>query len=83
MFLGRGFAIATPVGVIGVLCIRRTLADGRAIGFVSGPGAATADALYGAIAALGLTSLSSAVVTYQEWVRLGGGLFSATWAPGP
>ena len=45
-----GFSIAAPVGPIGVLCIRRTLADGRAAGFVSGLGAATADAVYGAVA---------------------------------
>jgi len=50
-----GLAIAAPVGPIGVLCIRRTLADGRASGFVSGLGAATADAVYGAVAAFGLT----------------------------
>jgi threonine/homoserine/homoserine lactone efflux protein len=37
-----GFAIAAPVGAIGLLCIRRTLADGRLAGFVSGLGAATA-----------------------------------------
>lgn len=28
-----GFSIAAPVGPIGVLCIRRTLAEGRASGF--------------------------------------------------
>ena len=43
-----GFAVAAPVGPIGVLCIRRTLTDGRAAGLVSGLGAATADAAYGA-----------------------------------
>ena len=32
-----GFSIAAPVGPIGVLCIRRTLADGRLMGFLSGP----------------------------------------------
>lgn len=42
-----GFSIAAPVGPIGVLCIRRTLAEGHASGFVSGLGAATADAIYG------------------------------------
>ena len=36
-----GFSIAAPVGPIGVLCIRRTLAEGRAYGFASGLGAAT------------------------------------------
>ena len=70
-----GFAIAAPVGAIGLLCIRRTLADGRLVGFVSGLGAATADALYGAVAALGLTAISSAIVEHQALVRLLGGIF--------
>jgi len=42
-----GLAIAAPVEPIGVLTIRRTLAQGWPIGLVSGLGAATADALYG------------------------------------
>ncbi|MEO0353642.1 MAG: LysE family translocator, partial [Cyanobacteria bacterium P01_A01_bin.3] len=40
--IGIGIAIAAPVGVIGVLCIQRTLTQGRWIGFISGMGAATA-----------------------------------------
>jgi threonine/homoserine/homoserine lactone efflux protein len=70
-----GFAIAAPVGPIGVLCIRRTIADGWRIGFVSGLGAATADATYGAIAAFGLTAISGALVSGQLWLRLVGGAF--------
>jgi threonine/homoserine/homoserine lactone efflux protein len=70
-----GFSIAAPVGPIGVLCIRRTLAEGRAFGFVSGLGAATADAVYGAIAGFGLTFLSGFLVREQAWLRLVGGLF--------
>ena len=70
-----GLAVAAPVGPIGVLCIRRTLAEGRLVGFVSGLGAATADAAYGAVAALGLTGLSAALVGAQDAVRVGGGLF--------
>ncbi len=70
-----GFAIAAPVGPIGVLCIRRTLAQGRAIGFVSGLGAATADVLYGCIAAFGLTAVSGLLVRQQGGLRLLGGLF--------
>lgn len=73
--LAIGFAIAAPVGAIGLLCIRRTLAIGRLAGFVSGLGAATADALYGAVAALGLTAISAALVTHQVAIRLGGGAF--------
>lgn len=73
--LAIGFAIAAPVGAIGLLCIRRTLADGRLAGFVSGLGAATADALYGAVAALGLTAISAAIIEHQVGVRVVGGLF--------
>jgi len=70
-----GISIAAPVGPIGILCIRRTLAQGRIIGFFSGLGAATADALYGAIAGFGLTFLSNFLIGQQMWLRLiGGGL---------
>lgn len=51
-----GFSIAAPVGPIGVLCIRRTLAEGRLAGFLSGIGAASADMFYGAVATFGLTA---------------------------
>lgn len=70
-----GFSIAAPVGPIGVLCIRRTLAQGRVSGFVSGLGAATADAIYGCVAALGLTFISSLLISQQIWLRLIGGAF--------
>jgi threonine/homoserine/homoserine lactone efflux protein len=70
-----GFAIAAPVGPIGVLCIRRTLADGRISGLVSGLGAATADALYGAVAALGLTFVAEFLMGGESWLRLVGGAF--------
>jgi threonine/homoserine/homoserine lactone efflux protein len=70
-----GFAIAAPVGPIGVLCIRRTLAEGRLSGLVSGLGAATADAFYGAVAAFGLTFVSNFLISQQTWMRLLGGLF--------
>lgn len=70
-----GFSIAAPVGPIGVLCIRRTLAEGRAIGFVSGLGAATADGFYGAVAAFGLTLISNFLTGQSLWLRIIGGLF--------
>jgi threonine/homoserine/homoserine lactone efflux protein len=70
-----GFSIAAPVGPIGLLCIRRSLTDGRLAGFVSGLGAATADALYGLIAALGLTGITSRLVEVRVPLQVGGGLF--------
>ena len=73
--LGLGFAIAAPVGPIGVLCIRRTLAEGRVVGFVTGLGAATADATYGAVAAFGVSAVTSALVGGRLWIHLLGALF--------
>ena len=70
-----GFTIAAPVGPIGILCIRRTLAEGRIAGFVSGLGAASADAIYGCIAGFGLTFISSFLISHQAWLRLIGGAF--------
>lgn len=70
-----GLAIAAPVGPIGVLCIRQTLAFGWLRGFVCGLGAATADGIYGCIAGLGLTFISDFLFAQQTWLRLIGGIF--------
>ena len=73
--LAIGFAIAAPVGPIGVLCIRRTFADGRAAGVATGLGAATADAMYGAVAGFGLTAVSGFLLGWQTELQFVGGLF--------
>ncbi|NER85069.1 MAG: LysE family transporter [Leptolyngbya sp. SIO1D8] len=70
-----GLAIAIPVGPIGVLCIRRTLAMGQLVGLVSGLGAATADGLYGCVAGFGLTAVADFLISQAFWLRLLGGLF--------
>lgn len=69
-----GFSIAAPVGPIGLLCIRRTLADGAAAGFASGLGAASADAVYGAIAGFGLAAVTDWMMGWEAALRLAGGL---------
>lgn len=70
-----GFSIAAPVGPIGVLCIRRSLADGAATGLAVGLGAATADAAYGCVAAFGLTTVSGFLVGQKFLLGLIGGIF--------
>ncbi|MBV9581325.1 MAG: LysE family transporter [Chloroflexi bacterium] len=70
-----GFSIAAVVGPIALLCVRRTLATGFAIGFASGLGAATADASYAAIASFGVTALASLLIDQRLWLRLIGGAF--------
>jgi threonine/homoserine/homoserine lactone efflux protein len=70
-----GIVIAVPVGPVGVMCIRRTIFQGKLAGFVSGLGAATADALFGCIAAFGLTFVSDWLLDYQRWLRIAGGCY--------
>src|SRR3954463_367975 len=83
-----GLIIAVPAGPGGGLCIRRTIFNsplarvlsgvgggagaGRFAGFISGIGAATADAIFGIIAGSGLTFVSDLLLDYQEWLRIGG-----------
>ncbi len=73
--LAIGFAIAAPVGPINLLCLRRSLGDGRRVGFVSGLGAAAADTTYGTIAAAGLTTVTAFLIGHRFWLQSLGGLF--------
>ena len=70
-----GFALALPIGPIGIHCIRKTLNEGHLSGMIVGFGAATADALYGFVAAFGLTVISDTLLEQQMWIRLIGGAF--------
>lgn len=83
-----GLALAMPVGPIGLLCIRRSLDDGFAVGFATGLGAAVADAGYGAVAAFGLTAVSAFLLSWQSALGLAGGalllwLGLASWRQAP
>lgn len=70
-----GIIIALPVGPVGLLCVRRTLFEGPVFGFVSGLGAATADTVFGAIAAFGITIVRDFMLRYQDWFGAAGGVF--------
>lgn len=70
-----GFSIAATVGPMCILCIQRTFQKGYLYGLVSGMGIATADGIYGSVAAFGLTVISSFLVNEQTWIRLIGGIF--------
>ena len=77
---GLGLTIAAAVGPISLLVIRRTLAEGRLVGLVSGLGVATADGTYGGIAAFGLTAITDVLVGGERILGLVGGLFLASLA---
>jgi threonine/homoserine/homoserine lactone efflux protein len=64
-----GLTLAVPIGPISLLCIQRTIADGRLHGVISGLGVSTADSFYAAITVLGLTFISSLIVAHQYLFR--------------
>jgi len=73
--LAFGFLLAATVGPMWMLCFRRTVASGALVGFASGMGIAIADALYGAVAAFGLTAVSGFLLGHQLWIGLAGAGF--------
>lgn len=70
-----GFAMAMPVGPVGILCIQRTLNHGFGAGLVSGLGAALGDALLGALAAAGLSWVTEFLLGIEQELHVGGGIF--------
>lgn len=68
-----GFVMAIPIGPIGIMCIRKTLTEGRLSGLIIGLGAATADLFYGCVAAFGLTIISDTLNSQRIWIRIVGG----------
>jgi len=65
-----GFGLSIPVGPINILCIQRTLAEGRRAGLISGLGAATSDAIYGIIAMVGLSLVSGYIAEHTVALRV-------------
>jgi len=68
-----GFIMAIPIGPIGIMCIRKTLTEGRLSGLIIGLGAATADLFYGCVAVFGLTVISDTLSDQRIWIRIVGG----------
>ncbi len=70
-----GFAIAVPIGPMGLLCIQRTLAGGMVVGVSTGLGAATVNVVYGAVILLGLGALTPWIAGGTRLLSALGGLF--------
>jgi threonine/homoserine/homoserine lactone efflux protein len=68
-----GFLIALPVGPAAALCIRRSITVGAMAGYMTGIGAALGDAVFGAVAAFGLSFVEQFVNRNEALLRgLGG-----------
>ncbi|MDO8977359.1 LysE family translocator [Reyranella sp.] len=69
-----GFLIAVPVGPAAVLCMRRSITVGAMAGYMTGIGAALGDAVFGAVAAFGLSFVQQFVIEREAWLLGIGGL---------
>lgn len=67
-----GLSISAPVGPMGLLCIRRTLAFGRLSGILTGLGVATADGTFSTLAAFGVAAISQMLKEHSLLFRLFG-----------
>ena len=65
-----GILVSAPMGPIGMLCVQRTLSEGRWHGFVSGLGAALSDVIYAAITALSMGLVVNFVEAHQRPLQI-------------
>ena len=69
-----GLCTSAPVGPIAILCIQRTLQNGRKTGFISGLGAASSDFVYAIIAMFGLAFVMDFIQTHEFLIQLVGAI---------
>jgi threonine/homoserine/homoserine lactone efflux protein len=72
--LGVGFLLCAPLGPIGLMCVRRTIMDGRKAGMASVLGASTVDAIYCSLAGLSITFLTSLLQGERHLLQAAGGV---------
>jgi threonine/homoserine/homoserine lactone efflux protein len=71
---GIGFVVAAAIGPIAMLCIRTTLERGRLAGIAAGMGVATADTIFAAVGAYGISAIGVVLTTGESWLKLVGGV---------
>ena len=69
-----GILVSAPMGPIGVLCIQRTLNNGRWSGFVTGLGASLSDLVYALLTGLGMSIVIDFIEANQNLLQLLGSL---------
>jgi threonine/homoserine/homoserine lactone efflux protein len=72
--IGLGVGALLPLGPMKILCLRRVVAYGAFSGVVTAAGVVSGDAIFVAIAAFGLTTVSAMLLTVAPALRLLGGL---------
>src|SRR3990172_757313 len=73
--IASDFSLAAPGGAIGFLCIKETSKNGVNPGLIAGLGAATADMLYGILAAVVLKMMDGIVTSHELSLTIISGIF--------
>ncbi|HEX8068077.1 MAG TPA: hypothetical protein VF520_16285 [Thermoleophilaceae bacterium] len=68
--LAAGLAVAAQVGAVSLLLVEAAVARGPRVGVAAGMGVATADLLFGAVAAAGGGAAGAALASHQSEIRL-------------
>lgn len=69
-----GILVSAPMGPIGVLCVQRTLREGRIYGFISGLGATLSDLVYAVISGLGVSFIMDFIQANHYPLQIGGSI---------
>jgi threonine/homoserine/homoserine lactone efflux protein len=72
--LAVGFLMCAPIGPIGLVCVRRTIMDGRKAGMASVLGASTVDAIYCSVAGLSIAFLTGLLQGERQLFQAAGGM---------
>ena len=69
-----GISMAAPLGPLALLTIKRSLTNGHLSGLATALGVSIADGIYALLAALGLSAISSVLITQEKYLDLLGGI---------
>ena len=75
-----GIFLSAPMGPIGILCIQRTLNNGRHSGFFTGVGAAASDLFYCLLVGLGISLVTGFIADHVNILQIVGSIILIVYA---
>ena len=75
-----GIILSAPMGPIGILCIQRTLNNGRHSGFFTGVGAAASDLFYCLLVGLGISLVTDFIADHVNVLQIIGSIILIVYA---
>ena len=75
-----GIILSAPMGPIGILCIQRTLNNGRHSGFFTGVGAAASDLFYCLLVGLGISLVTDFIADHVNVLQIVGSIILIVYA---